>query len=260
MATAGVPKIRLVEIAKQFDDAPALADVSFAVAPGQSVALIGGSGSGKSLTLKCILGLVTPDAGRVVVDGTDTIALGAGQRMRWMRKFGVLFQRQGLFDSLPVWRNVAFRLIHEAGMSRAAARAAAERTLATVGLDRDVGALYPAELSGGMQKRVGLARAIAAEPKILLLDEPTAGLDPIMTNMISDLINELVRNLNATVIAITSDMVGAERISERVVMLHEGRVVWQGATTALHSTDNAYVHQFVNQLTDGPIEMPVAAA
>ena len=260
MADRDDAKIRVIDLAKAFGGHRALAGVTFEVAPARSLVLIGGSGSGKSLVLKCILGLVAPDAGRIVVDGLDTAALAGPARRRWMRRFGVLFQRQGLFDSLPVWQNVVFRLIHEGATSRAAARKVADAKLAAVGLPADTGDLYPAELSGGMQKRVGLARAIAADPEILLLDEPMAGLDPIVSNMIADLIRALGDELHATVIAITSDMAGARKIAQTAAMLHDGAVVWRGATAELFRSGNPHVHQFVNQLTEGPIAMPVAAA
>jgi len=221
--------------------------------------LIGGSGSGKSLLLKSILGLVEPDSGSIEVDGRETVGMPQGERMQWMRRFGVLFQRQGLFDSLTVWENVAFRLLHEHGMARSAARETAVAKLEQVGLSADVADLSPAELSGGMQKRTGLARAIATDPEILFLDEPTAGLDPIMSNIISDLINDRVDDLGASVISVVSDLAVVRRIADSVLMLHEGRVVWTGPVDDLDRTDNAYVRQFVSQSIDGPIRMPALA-
>lgn len=251
-----VPKIALDGVSKTFDGKRVLDGVSLSVAPGESLVLIGGSGSGKSLLLKTILGLVPPDTGSIRVDGEETVGMVEGERMAWMRRFGVLFQRQGLFDSMTVWENVAFRLLNESSMSRRDSRDTAIAKLALVGLTADTADLLPAELSGGMQKRVGLARAVATDPEILFLDEPAAGLDPIMSNVISGLIAERAGDLGATVVSIVSDLAVVRNIAERVVMLHEGRVVWEGDVDGLDAGDNAYVHQFVNQLPDGPIRVP----
>lgn len=258
MADAGA-KIRIAGLTRSFDGQRALDEVDLLLQPRQSLVLIGGSGSGKSLLLKSILGLVEPDSGSIEVDGRETVGMPQGERMQWMRRFGVLFQRQGLFDSLTVWENVAFRLLHEHGMARSAARETAVAKLEQVGLSADVADLSPAELSGGMQKRTGLARAIATDPEILFLDEPTAGLDPIMSNIISDLINDRVDDLGASVISVVSDLAVVRRIADSVLMLHEGRVVWAGPVDDLDRTDNAYVRQFVSQSIDGPIRMPALA-
>lgn len=252
-------KIDLAGVTRSFDDVRALDAVDLRLEPRQSLVLIGGSGSGKSLLLKCILGLVAPDAGSIRVDGVETVGMPESLRMAWMRRFGVLFQRQGLFDSLTVWENVAFRLLQEQGMSRREARETALAKLEQVGLPASTADLGPAELSGGMQKRTGLARAIATDPEILFLDEPTAGLDPIMSNIISDLINERVDELGASVISIVSDLAVVRKIADSVAMLHEGRVVWRGAVDELDETDNAYVRQFVSQSIEGPIRMPALA-
>ena len=253
-------KIRLEGVTRSFDGRKALDDLSLSVAPGRALALIGPSGSGKTLVLKTILGLIPPESGRVLVDGEDTASLDAGERMARLARFGMLFQRQGLFDSLPVWENVAFRLVNEHRTARRAARERAIEVLGQVGLDAGVADLFPAELSGGMAKRVGLARAIVAEPEIVLLDEPTAGLDPIMTNVIDALIGDLVRRIDATVIAVSSDMASVARISHSVAMLDHGKVVWSGPTEMLRRSGNPWVHQFVNQLADGPIATPELAA
>lgn len=252
-------KIRLSGVTRSFDGVRALDDVDLQLDPQQSLVLIGGSGSGKSLLLKCILGLIEPDAGSIEVDGAETIGMPESQRMDWMRRFGVLFQRQGLFDSLTVWENVSFRLLQEQDTSRQDARAIAIEKLKQVGLSADTADLSPSELSGGMQKRTGLARAIATDPEILFLDEPTAGLDPIMSNIISDLINDRVEDLGASVISIVSDLAVVRRIADSVAMLHEGRVVWRGPVAELDETDNAYVRQFVSQSIEGPIRMPALA-
>jgi phospholipid/cholesterol/gamma-HCH transport system ATP-binding protein len=258
VADAGA-KIRIAGLTRSFDGQRALDEVDLLLQPRQSLVLIGGSGSGTSLLLKSILGLVEPDSGSIEVDGRETVGMPQGERMQWMRRFGVLFQRQGLFDSLTVWENVAFRLLHEHGMARSAARETAVAKLEQVGLSADVADLSPAELSGGMQKRTGLARAIATDPEILFLDEPTAGLDPIMSNIISDLINDRVDDLGASVISVVSDLAVVRRIADSVLMLHEGRVVWTGPVDDLDRTDNAYVRQFVSQSIDGPIRMPALA-
>jgi len=253
------PKIRLSAVTRSFDGIRALDNVDLRVNPRHSLVLIGGSGSGKSLLLKCILGLVNPEAGSIEVDGMSTIGMSDSARMDWMKRFGVLFQRQGLFDSMLIWENVAFRLLNEGDLSRAEARDRAVERLGQVGLLPETADLYPSEVSGGMQKRVGLARAIATDPDILFLDEPTAGLDPIMSTIISELINERVDELGATVISIVSDLAVVRNIADSVVMLHEGRVVWSGPIAELDETDNPYVRQFITQSVDGPIEMPKLA-
>lgn len=259
MTGADQPKIQLSGVTRSFADLRALDGVDLTLAPRQSLVLIGGSGSGKSLLLKCILRLVPPDSGSIKVDGVETVGMPENERMVWMQRFGVLFQRQGLFDSMTIWENIAFRLIHEDGLAPREARDRAIARLGQVGLTPDTADLYPSEVSGGMQKRVGLARAIATDPEILFLDEPTAGLDPIMSNIISELINERVDELGATVISIVSNLDVVRNIADSVLMLHEGRVVWDGPVTDLDETDNPYVRQFVTQSIEGPIEMPKLA-
>lgn len=252
---AAEPKIRVRQLRKAFGDNVVLDGVDLELSAGQSMVLFGASATGKSLLLKCILGLVTPDAGRIEVDGVDTAAIGSRDRAAFMDRFSMLFQRSGLFDSLPIWENVAFKLINYRGLDRRAAREVAIEKLRSVGLSPETGDLYPAELSGGMQKRVGIARAIATDPEIVFFDEPTAGLDPIMSNRINDLIVACLERTGATALSITSDMVSARRISERMTMVHDGKVVWAGATDELDRTDNPYVVQFVNKRAEGPIRM-----
>jgi phospholipid/cholesterol/gamma-HCH transport system ATP-binding protein len=260
MSTGSVPKISVRGLEKSFGRKRVLDGVEFDVAAGESLVIIGGSGTGKSVTIKCILGLMRPDAGSIRIDGEETVGLGRAARARLMRKFGMLFQDSALFDSLSVWENVAFGLIQGRGMPRQQAREIALQKLAAVGLGPEVALLSPAELSGGMQKRVALARAIAAEPEILFFDEPTTGLDPIMADVINRLIVDLVQGLGATAVSITHDMVSTRKIADKIAMLHKGRIVWQGPTAEIDRTDNAFVDQFVNGRAEGPIEMEVRAA
>ena len=260
MSEAAVPKIAVSGLEKSFGRKRVLTGLDIACAAGESLVVIGGSGTGKSVLIKCILGLLRPDAGSIRIDGVETVGIGSAARARLMLKFGMLFQGSALFDSLPVWQNVAFGLTQGRGMPRQQARAIALEKLASVGLGPEVGELPPAELSGGMQKRVALARAIAAEPEILFFDEPTTGLDPIMADVINRLIIERVRGLGATAVSITHDMVSARKIADRIAMLHQGRIVWQGATSEIDRSGNPFVDQFVNGRAEGPIQMEVRAA
>jgi phospholipid/cholesterol/gamma-HCH transport system ATP-binding protein len=260
MSGPGVPKISVRGLRKSFGPKRVLGGIDIDCAAGESLVIIGGSGTGKSVLIKCILGLLRPDAGSIRIDGVETVGMRAAERETLMRKFGMLFQGGALFDSLRVWQNVAFGLIQGRGMGRDEARRIALEKLAAVGLGREVAMLSPAELSGGMQKRVALARAIAAEPEILFFDEPTTGLDPIMADVINDLIIECVRGLGATAVSITHDMVSARKIADRIAMLHNGRIVWHGPTAEIDRSDNPYVDQFVNGRAEGPIRMEVRAA
>ena len=255
-----IPKIAVSGLEKSFGRKRVLDGLDIACGAGESLVIIGGSGTGKSVLIKCILGLMRPDAGSIRIDGEETAGIGRAARERLMRRFGMLFQGSALFDSLSVWENVAFGLIQGRGMDRQQARNIAVRKLAAVGLGPEVGMLSPAELSGGMQKRVALARAIAAEPEILFFDEPTTGLDPIMADVINRLIVDCVREVGATAISITHDMVSARKIADRIAMLHNGRIIWQGPTAEIDRTDNPYVDQFVNGHAEGPIQMEVRAA
>lgn len=253
------PKIELRGVKKRFGAKVVLDGVDLVVAPGSSTVIIGGSGTGKSVTLKSVLGLVRPDEGTVLVDGEDITNATGAARDRVMRKFGMLFQGAALFDSLRVWENVAFGLIQGRGMARKAARDIAIAKLAKVGLSEDVAFLSPAELSGGMQKRVGLARAIAADPEIIFFDEPTTGLDPIMADVINELIVSTVKDVGATTLSITHDMASVRKISDRVAMLHGGKLIWQGATADIDRSGNPFVEQFIHGRAEGPIRMAVKA-
>jgi phospholipid/cholesterol/gamma-HCH transport system ATP-binding protein len=217
--------------------------------------VLGGSGSGKSVMLKCILGLITPDAGRILIDGRDVAAMSRRERAALMDRIGMLFQNGALFDSLPVWENVCFKLLAQKRITRRGARDKAAEVLAQVGLAASVGDLSPAELSGGMQKRVALARAVAAAPDLLFFDEPTTGLDPIMGAVIDGLIVDCVQRLGATAISITHDMASARRIGQRAAMIYKGRIVWDGPAASLGQTGNAMVDQFARGEREGPISM-----
>ena len=253
------PKIELCGVKKRFGDKVVLDGVDLALQPGHSLVVIGGSGTGKSVMIKCVLGILTPDEGQIFVDGEEVTGQRGRARDAMLRKFGMLFQGAALFDSLPVWENVAFGLIQGHGMGRKQARDLAVEKLAKVGLGSDVADLSPAELSGGMQKRVGLARAIAADPEIIFFDEPTTGLDPIMADIINDLIVSTVKDLGVTTLSITHDMVSARKISDHVAMLYKGKIVWAGPTPDIDHSANAFVDQFIHGRADGPIKMEVRA-
>jgi phospholipid/cholesterol/gamma-HCH transport system ATP-binding protein len=253
----GTPKIQLREVKKRFGSKVVLDGINLTVNSGESLVIIGGSGSGKSVTIKCVLGILRADSGSIKVEGEEVMALSGRRRDSYLRKFGMLFQGGALFDSLPVWENVAFGLIQGHGVSRSRAREIAFEKLAKVGLGSDVANLSPAELSGGMQKRVGLARAIAADPEIIFFDEPTTGLDPIMGDVINDLIATTVRDLGVTAVSITHDIASARKISNRVAMLYHGKIIWDGLTADIDRSRNAYVDQFIHGSAEGPIKMEV---
>jgi len=253
------PKISVQDLRKSFGRKRVLDGVDIDCATGESLVVIGGSGVGKSVLIKCILGLLHPETGSIRIDGEQTVGLGRAERERLMQKFGMLFQGGALFDSLSVWENVAFGLIQGRGMERRAAREIALAKLASVGLGLEVAQLRPAELSGGMQKRVALARAIAAEPEVIFFDEPTTGLDPIMADVINDLIIKCVRELGATAVSITHDLVSARKISDRIAMLYAGRIVWHGPTAEIDRSGNPFVDQFINGRAKGPIQMEIRA-
>lgn len=250
---ATTPKIMMRDVKKSFGDKKVLDGVSLTVAPGESLVIIGGSGSGKSVTIKSILGLIKPDSGSIMIDGKETTRYSSAERDALMGKFGMLFQGAALFDSLRVWQNVAFGLIQGQHMDKDQAHDIALQKLAQVGLGRNVGDMFPAELSGGMQKRVGLARAIAANPEIIFFDEPTTGLDPIMADVINDLIVDCVKDLGATALSITHDMASARKIADHVAMIYEGKIIWYGKVSDLDHSDNPYVDQFIHGRAEGPI-------
>ena len=252
-------KIAVRGLKKSFGRKVVLDGIDLDIGVGESLVVIGGSGSGKSVLAKCILGLMQPDAGSIEIDGEETTGLSSGERERVMRKFGMLFQSAALFDSLPVWENVAFGLIQGHGVARAEAKETAIEKLAAVGLGPEVGELRPAELSGGMQKRVALARAICAEPEIIIFDEPTTGLDPIMGDVINDLIVACVQKLGATAMSITHDMASARKIADRIAMIYRGRIIWSGATAEIDRSANDFVEQFIHGRAEGPIKMEVRA-
>jgi phospholipid/cholesterol/gamma-HCH transport system ATP-binding protein len=251
------PKLQLIGIKKMLRGRQVLDGVDLDVAPGKSLVVIGGSGQGKSVTLKCALGLMKPDAGQVLVDGADITRAPKEIRAGVMTKFGMLFQGGGLFDSLTVWENIAFRLIYADKLPRKDARERAIETMRKVRLAPEFADVRPIELSGGMQKRAGLARAIIAKPDILFFDEPTTGLDPITADAINDLIVEMVKDLGCAVVSITHDMASARKIADEIAMLHAGKIVWRGPANIIDASGNAMVDQFVAGRADGPIQAVV---
>jgi len=244
--------IELIDLHKAFGANRVLQGVTLSLPKGKSMVIIGGAGTGQAGVLKCILGLVRPDSGRILVAGQD---VAQADREDFLARFGMLFQGGALFDSLRVWENVAFRLLrgHHKRPKHEAREIALEK-LRRVGLKPQVADLYPAELSGGMQKRVGLARAIAGEPEIIFFDEPTTGLDPIMAGVINDLIREIVTEMGATAMTITHDMSSVRAIADRVAMLHAGRIQWTGPVHEMDATPDPFVQQFINGRATGPIE------
>jgi phospholipid/cholesterol/gamma-HCH transport system ATP-binding protein len=253
----GQPKIRMRGVKKAFGRKVVLDGLDLDVGVGESVVVIGGSGSGKSVTIKCVLGLLKADAGSIQVDGVEVVGASDETHEQVNRKFGMLFQGAALFDSLPVWENVSFGLLARQRVDRKQAKEIAIAKLAQVGLLPEVGNLWPAELSGGMLKRVALARAIAADPEIIFFDEPTTGLDPIMADVINDLIIKITREVGATALSITHDMTSARKIANRIAMLYEGKIVWAGPTQDIDRSDNPYVDQFIHGRAEGPIKMAI---
>jgi len=244
--------IELRDVHKSFGSKHVLRGVNLSAAKGESVVIIGGSGTGKSVLLKCVLGLVKHDTGLIALEGQDVLQ---AERDAFLARFGMLFQGGALFDSMSVWQNVAFRLLR-GSLKRPVeeAREIAIEKLRRVGLKPDVADLFPAELSGGMQKRVSLARAIAAQPDVIFFDEPTTGLDPIMSGVINDLIREIVVEMGATAMTITHDMSSVRAIADRVAMLHDGVIKWAGPVAEMDSADDPYLRQFISGSAEGPIE------
>jgi phospholipid/cholesterol/gamma-HCH transport system ATP-binding protein len=251
------PQIEVTNLYKSFGSKHVLNGINLSVEKGESLVIIGGSGSGKSVLLRSILGLIKPDSGIVKIAGQNTSNFNDNQRNELMQHFGMLFQLGALFDSLSVWENIAFGLIEGKAMNKQEAYSIALQKLKAVGLSEDVAMLSPSELSGGMQKRVSLARAIATSPEIILFDEPTTGLDPIMADVINDLIVSSSKELGATTVTITHDMGSARKIADKVAMLYQGKIIWNGTREEMDSTDNPYVRQFVSGNAEGPINMAV---
>ncbi len=252
-------KVRVSSLSKGFVGTPVLHDINLTLPTGKSSVLIGPAASGKSVLMKSLVGLYPPDSGTIEIDGRDITRLRGRERAELIEIIGMLFQQGGLFDSLPVWENIAFKLINRQRLDRTTAREIAIEKLAMVNLPPDTADLYPNELSGGMQKRVGLARAIAGDPELLLLDEPTAGLDPISTNRINDMIRNAVDMLCATALSITSDMESARHRYDHLFMIHEGRILWAGPNSDIAQADNPYLEQMLNGRAEGPITMRLHA-
>lgn len=253
------PKIALAGVKKRFGSKIVLDGLDLEIGRAESLVVIGGSGTGKSVMLKSILGLLRPEGGSIRIDGEETVGKTRSDRERLLRKFGMLFQGAALFDSLRVWENVAFGLVQGRRMPRKEAKEIALAKLAAVGLGADVAELAPSELSGGMQKRVALARAIATEPEIIFFDEPTTGLDPIMADVINELIVKCVKDLGATALSITHDMASARKIADRIAMIYQGKIIWCGRHDEIDHSGNPYVDQFINGRAEGPIKMQVRA-
>lgn len=254
------PKIAMIDVHKAFGPKRVLNGVTLSIGAGESVVIIGGSGTGKSVTIKSIIGLLRPDSGSITIDGRETIGIGPGEREAILGTFGMLFQGAALFDSLPVWENVAFALRRRRRLGRRQAREIVAHKLRQVGISPDSMDAMPAELSGGQQKRVGLARAIATDPEVMVFDEPTTGLDPIMGDVINDLIVSCVHDLGATAVTITHDMRSARKIGHRIAMIYKGRIQWVGPADDIDRCGDPYVEQFINGRKTGPIELDVRSA
>jgi phospholipid/cholesterol/gamma-HCH transport system ATP-binding protein len=248
-------KITIRNLYKAFNSKKVLEGIDLDIKQGESLVVIGGSGSGKSVLLKTIIGLIPPDSGSIKIDNQEITNLNSRDYNKLMHRFGFLFQGGALFDSLPIWENVAFGLLQGINMSRPEAKEIALKKLVSVGLESNVAELFPAELSGGMQKRVSLARAIASDPEIIFFDEPTTGLDPIMANIINELIIKCSQELGATTVTITHDMESVKRIAKHVAMIYKGRIIWKGDASELYNSGNEYVDQFVSGKLDGPIKV-----
>ncbi len=251
------PKIQISNLYKSFGDKKVLDGVNLSIEEGESLVVIGGSGTGKSVLIKCVLGLLTPDSGSIKIDGVEVSKISYAERRKILSKMGMLFQGGALFDSLKVWENISFSLVQNDKMNKVKAKEIAIENLGRVGLSSRVADLSPSELSGGMQKRVGLARAIATNPEVIFFDEPTTGLDPIMADVINDLIVKCTRLDGRTAFTITHDMESARKIGTRIAMLYQGKIIWDGTPSGLESVENEYVAQFVNGHAEGPIDFGV---
>lgn len=259
--TTSTPNVKLsiAGVNMSFGGAKVLHDISMEIPAGRKTVLIGPAASGKTVLMKCVAGIHAPTRGAIRLDGRPVTGITPRERNELLADTGVLFQQGGLFDSLRVWENISFRLINNEGMSRKEARELAIEKLARVNLPSGTADLLPSELSGGMQKRVGIARVLASQPSLMLLDEPTAGLDPITTKAIYRLLDRSIEDSHATVFAITSDMDAARSEYDFMFMLHEGRIVWSGAVADIDASRNPYVLQLVNGRADGPIKMRMKA-
>ncbi len=246
------PIISVKNLYKSFGDNHVLRGISLDLGAQESLGIIGGSGTGKSVLIKCILGLIEPDEGEILINGENMVGARSAKRQQLIQSFGMLFQGGALFDSLPVWHNIAFGLIHGQNMDKVKARKIAMEKLEAVDLDLKVADIFPAELSGGMQKRVALARAIATNPKVIFFDEPTTGLDPIVSATINDLIRRCVKDIGASAMTITHDMHSLRIIADRVGLLFQGGLIWNGTVSEMDKTKNPYVNQFINGLPQGP--------
>ncbi|MBI1954224.1 MAG: ATP-binding cassette domain-containing protein [Proteobacteria bacterium] len=252
MSNFSTPIIKVRRLHKSFGSKVVLDQIDLDLYPGESLVVIGGSGTGKSVLIKCIMGLIHPDKGSIEINGKETVHLSRSERQKVLANFGMLFQGGALFDSMPVWENIAFGLIQGRGVTRKEAKEIALEKLKAVNLDQNVADIYPAELSGGMQKRVALARAIATMPRVIFFDEPTTGLDPIVSGTINELIVKCVRSLGASAITITHDMNSLRHVGDRVALLFQGKLIWVGRVEEMDQTDNPYVHQFIHGLPTGP--------
>ncbi len=251
-------KIEVRGLKKAFGPKVVLDELDLEVGRNESLVVIGGSGTGKSVLIKNMIGILRPDGGSIKIDGEETAGVTGPARDRVSQKFGMLFQSSALFDGMSVWRNVAFRLMDGHGLSESEAKDLAIEKLAQVGLGPSIAEMSPADLSGGMQKRVGLARAIATAPEILFFDEPTTGLDPIMGDVINDLIVKCVRELGASALTITHDMSSARKIADRIAMIYKGKIIWHGRVEDIDTCGNDYVDQFIHGRPEGPIQLQVS--
>ncbi len=249
-----VPKIKVEDLHKSFDSKKVLDGINLEIYDKESIVILGGSGSGKSVLIKSMTALMDIDSGKILIDGKDISKIRGEEKANIMDKFGFLFQGGALFDSLKVWENVAFRLVNSENIHRDDAKAIAIDKLKVVGLGAEVADLYPSELSGGMQKRVSLARAICADPEIIFFDEPTTGLDPIMSDVINELIIKSSKSVGATTITITHDIASARKIADKIALLYQGKIIWQGTVSEMDSTDDPYVNQFIHGRAKGPIK------